>query len=372
MRFSDKIKIFLLILPLACILFGYFLFKTDPLVVIKPASGLDKKHFRTSFFIDSLSGGNSSIIISDKPANSLSYSYVLNNKVNPPVVRLMIEPIGKDFIDLSHYNKLSITLRSDKGKKIPVIICNPIDFYSRPSEMNTYHLLINYIDAGKHMKTVELMLGDFTTPDWWYAYASNHQYQNFRSDVKLVKYIILSNSAFSGNINSDSVIITDMRFEYDFTGFVLCSLLMLFIYYSAYILCFHFPGWLGVEKIYLLYKKIDTVNYEDADKDNVFTYLQASFQHPDLTVSDVQIATGIHERKISFIIKKYTQTSFKQYINRLRIEKAKALLTSTNLSISDIAYECGYSNVSHFNRVFKTQQEVSPQEFRLDKTNNIS
>jgi AraC-like DNA-binding protein len=81
----------------------------------------------------------------------------------------------------------------------------------------------------------------------------------------------------------------------------------------------------------------------------------------------VQNETGIHQRKISGIIKKDTQLTFKAYLNQLRIEKAKALLTETDLSISTIAFESGYNSVSHFNRVFKSELQVSPQEFRLDQ-----
>ena len=43
-----------------------------------------------------------------------------------------------------------------------------------------------------------------------------------------------------------------------------------------------------------------------------------------------------------------------QYILRLRVEKAAHLLTETQLSITEIAYKCGFSNSSAFSRAFKT------------------
>jgi AraC-like DNA-binding protein len=57
----------------------------------------------------------------------------------------------------------------------------------------------------------------------------------------------------------------------------------------------------------------------------------------------------------------------KKYINRLKLEKASTLLSSTNLLISEIAYECGFDTISSFNRTFKFQFKVSPTEFRLNQ-----
>jgi len=66
------------------------------------------------------------------------------------------------------------------------------------------------------------------------------------------------------------------------------------------------------------------------------------------------------------ILKKVSGLPFKQYLNRLRLEEAKRLLTQTDLQVSDIAYKVGYGNISHFNRVFKDHLGISPNDFRKD------
>ena len=83
-----------------------------------------------------------------------------------------------------------------------------------------------------------------------------------------------------------------------------------------------------------------------------------------LTIIDVQTAIGIHERKISAIIKKKTDLNFKQFLNKLRIAEAKRLLLETDLQISEIAFKVGYGNASHFNRVFKLSENCAPNDFR--------
>lgn len=56
-----------------------------------------------------------------------------------------------------------------------------------------------------------------------------------------------------------------------------------------------------------------------------------------------------------------------QYIQQARLEKSKYLLRSSSLSISEIAYACGYNWPSFFNRVFKQSAGVSPSEFRRNQ-----
>lgn len=63
--------------------------------------------------------------------------------------------------------------------------------------------------------------------------------------------------------------------------------------------------------------------------------------------------------------------SVTQYIQQARLEKSKYLLRSTPLSISEIAYTCGYNWPSFFNRVFKKSQGISPSEFRRNGLREI-
>ena len=53
-----------------------------------------------------------------------------------------------------------------------------------------------------------------------------------------------------------------------------------------------------------------------------------------------------------------------QYAQQLRVERAKALLESTRLSLEDITSRCGYEDVSTFSKVFKRWAQVTPREYR--------
>jgi AraC-like DNA-binding protein len=66
----------------------------------------------------------------------------------------------------------------------------------------------------------------------------------------------------------------------------------------------------------------------------------------------------------SIAFKKYTGYTPIQYITKLRLDKAKQLLRSSNLPIAKIAQEVGYTDSFYFARVFSKEMGLSPREFR--------
>ena len=65
--------------------------------------------------------------------------------------------------------------------------------------------------------------------------------------------------------------------------------------------------------------------------------------------------------------KRITQKSFKEYLNEVRINNAERLLMTTDLSVTEIALECGYNNISYFIMVYKTLKGKTPFSHRNRK-----
>ena len=53
-----------------------------------------------------------------------------------------------------------------------------------------------------------------------------------------------------------------------------------------------------------------------------------------------------------------------QFLNRLRIEKACQLLQSTDMTVSQIAFQVGFNTFAHFSTQFKSRLGLSPTDFR--------
>ncbi|MEC3875575.1 helix-turn-helix domain-containing protein [Chryseobacterium salviniae] len=82
------------------------------------------------------------------------------------------------------------------------------------------------------------------------------------------------------------------------------------------------------------------------------------------TVQYVADALNISPKYLSSLLKTLTGLGTQQHIHEKLIEKAKEKLSTTNLSISEIAYELGFEHSQSFSKMFKTKTDLSPLEFR--------
>ena len=64
------------------------------------------------------------------------------------------------------------------------------------------------------------------------------------------------------------------------------------------------------------------------------------------------------------VYKEYTRVSPAQYQLQLRLLRAKELLTSSNMNISEIAYALKFENTGQFSTFFKHKEGITPSEFR--------
>lgn len=92
----------------------------------------------------------------------------------------------------------------------------------------------------------------------------------------------------------------------------------------------------------------------------------ALFLEPALTIGQVAKRSGYPEYLVSAVINRRLGGSFWDYVNRLRVEAARACLADTNdtRTILDIAYACGFTAKSTFNTAFKRQLGQTPSAFR--------
>lgn len=95
----------------------------------------------------------------------------------------------------------------------------------------------------------------------------------------------------------------------------------------------------------------------------VFEYMNANY-HKAITLADMAVRANMHEASFSRFIKKSTGKTFIDSLNEIRLGHATRLLIDTNQTIAEIAYGCGFNNISNFNRIFKRKKNCTPKEFR--------
>ncbi|QNN44842.1 helix-turn-helix domain-containing protein [Pedobacter roseus] len=82
------------------------------------------------------------------------------------------------------------------------------------------------------------------------------------------------------------------------------------------------------------------------------------------SVKYISTELKLSQRYLSDMLSSLTGLNTQQYIQNVIIEKAKEKLSTTNLSVSEIAYELGFEHSQSFSKLFKTKTNVSPLEFR--------
>lgn len=75
---------------------------------------------------------------------------------------------------------------------------------------------------------------------------------------------------------------------------------------------------------------------------------------------------------LSRVFSHHEKDTIEHYMIRLRIEKAKELLTYKNHNVSEVAYKLGYASAAHFSRQFKKIVGVSPSIYQNNPSNRIS
>ncbi|MDD3240222.1 MAG: AraC family transcriptional regulator [Lachnospira sp.] len=106
---------------------------------------------------------------------------------------------------------------------------------------------------------------------------------------------------------------------------------------------------------------------EDVQRFGLIRFIQENYTDINLGM----IAEKFHytPEYTSKIIKEYTGMTFKQILQKIRIERAESLLLDSNMTVQNIGFQVGYDNTEHFIRVFRKVHHMSPTEYR--KANSV-
>lgn len=233
-------------------------------------------------------------------------------------------------------------------------------------------------------RKLEVPLSEFQTPEWWYR-------QNFvppnrlpAPDFSRFLGLAVCESEFTPPWKTQGVELKSVRLEGPWWPCFLLlasSLLPLSLWWMRR----RWQGW-EVERPYLemqvvhvpealdeaatpsrikpFGKPLAIQDREEQDFQKIVDFIAEQYSDPELALARVNRETGIPESRISAVLEKRTGLHFKPYLNHVRVDEAARLLLQTSQTVGEIAFQVGYANTTHFNRVFKSLKDVSPGEFR--------
>jgi len=106
----------------------------------------------------------------------------------------------------------------------------------------------------------------------------------------------------------------------------------------------------------------DAIVESDARIGAVIEYMFANVH--DVRMSAAASIVGMNESTFSRHFKRMTGANFVDCVRKIRIAKACTMLESDHLGITEVCFECGFQNISNFNRAFRREKEMTPREYR--------
>jgi len=98
--------------------------------------------------------------------------------------------------------------------------------------------------------------------------------------------------------------------------------------------------------------------------ENLHSIIEENLSDENFGILELCKTIGISRSQLHNKIKAKTGLSTSIYIRNIRLRKAKYLLRSTEMNISEIAYDVGFKDPSYFSRLFKGYFGKSPNEIR--------
>ena len=111
----------------------------------------------------------------------------------------------------------------------------------------------------------------------------------------------------------------------------------------------------------------DAPSYNSRRIEKIMSHLNNNFNE-NITLGDAAKIAGMAEVSLSRFFKFRTGKTFIDTLNDVRLGHASRMLIDTTYSINEIAYKCGFNNMSNFNRIFKKKKDNTPKEFRQNYT----
>ena len=112
-------------------------------------------------------------------------------------------------------------------------------------------------------------------------------------------------------------------------------------------------------------EKAEPEKQEERTITSITRYLQEHLAE-DLSLTVLADEFHLNPQYISQLFKNEIGVNFLSYLTNIRMEKAKKLLLSTSLSITDVADQSGYGDYRVFTKVFKKSEGITPSQYRRD------
>lgn len=316
---------------------------------------------KVSSYTDRDEKGNSVCTVVKNQDHSITYRYTIKEGATYPNAGLLLSTQSR--FDASSFSHVVIEVLHPKTGRFHF-------FYN----IEVQGKILKYraeIETNPHQSTYDLILDQFKVPSW---YIKNQKIETkllSGANRKAITCFSLSHDLRVPQNEEDQIDIASIMFYHSNTNVYLIGAILWGVGIGAMFLFFSYTSPKEIKYIPVENTTITTPASEisQLEIEQITAFIAAHYHEAELSLRMMRKALKIPENKISTLIKSEYKMSYKEYVNGIRIAQAKKLLSSTEDSIGNIAFACGFGSLTSFNRLFKEHTNSTPTMFRDESTN---
>jgi AraC-like DNA-binding protein len=358
--FDSRFNTWIVVSSIVLFVSIFLYYSSVPRVSLFPGTTVSKFEFYT----DSANGGNSTILYHSISDSAIDIDFVLRKGFLSPYVGMSVTNKSDSVFNLAPYNRLILEITGEQIRSIGLSVYTR-NVYKNTTVGEKEVCFYENIDIDSERRHYSVDLNMLKVADWWFGTNNIPVDERIAPDLKNIYRINIGPAFTSPSDVERSLRIYSISFERDTTPLkvVLISAEFILLCLLAVV---HFIKAYNTHPVTITYKAVDIEN-ENQQIKGFLHYINNNFHDPSLTLKQVSSQTGFNQRRIAGSIQQSFECNFKTYINRLRINESKRLLVESELNMGEIAFKVGFRNQTHFNRVFKSFEGISPSEYLQNK-----
>lgn len=278
-----------------------------------------------------------------------------------------------DLVDLSAYTDISFKIKCQPKNILVFALYSYAEGFTTIDKPDTYRVSPDFFTCNDQFKELSFELERLDSAMWWVE-RYGVKYNNLDADLQKVHGIAFNNSLQSPRgIDSDFILI-DLKLIKKNSAYLYMAI--------AFVIVIWLAGSIILAKLYIeqavrtaktkindnrplmAYQQLSIQQKDESLKAKLLRHVAAEYYNPDIAIDGVAELLGTNRIKINEILKSELGLTFTAYINKLRLTEAARLLSlQKKISVKQIAFEVGFSNVTYFNTLFKKEYGCTPKAF---------
>jgi AraC-like DNA-binding protein len=113
-------------------------------------------------------------------------------------------------------------------------------------------------------------------------------------------------------------------------------------------------------------------NYYHQKLERIFSFIYENYTAASITLDRAANAAALSKFYFARFFREQTGQTFHAYLSKVRVRRAEEFLSDSDMPITDIAYQCGFTSLKTFNRLFKAYTGTSPSNYRSGKLSPVT